>query len=497
VDSGIIWGIWQAMSPQNLLWGTIGCILGTIVGILPGLGPTSAIAILFPLTMSLPAAPAIIMLGGIYYGAMYGGSTTSILMNIPGEASSVPTTFDGYEMAKQGRAGPALAISAIGSFIGATFAITALAFIGPYLADLAFYFTAPDYAGMMFFSLVSLATLSGKSVLKGILVVVTGMLLATVGCSLGGVPCFTYGNVSLMAGIGLIPMIIGLFGISEILIGLEEEIVTIAQVKLGKLMPTVQELRDCFGCTLRASVIGFSLGLLPGMIPTIASFMAYDVEKRISKNRSNFGKGAIEGVCAPETANNANAQAGYIPLMAFGIPPTPTLALLLSALMVFGLQPGPMLFTKNQDFVWTIIGGMYVGNVILVILNLPLVGMWARIVYIPYKILAPIILGICFIGAYAIRDEMFDVWIAIVFGVVGYIAKKTDWPIPPLILGFILGPMFEGSLRPSLTKSEGSILIFFTQPISLGFIVLTFMLIGLKIYLTKSSSDQMDVGLRN
>jgi putative tricarboxylic transport membrane protein len=489
MDSGIILGIWHAMSPQNLLWGTIGCILGTIVGILPGLGPTSAIAILFPLTLSLPAAPAILMLSGIYYGAMYGGSTTSILMNIPGEASSVPTTFDGYEMAKQGRAGPALAISAIGSFIGATLAITALAFIGPYLADLAFYFTAPDYAGMMFFSLVSLATLSGKSVLKGILVVITGMLLATIGCSLGGIPCFTYGYVSLMAGIGLIPMIIGLFGISEILIGLEEEIVTIAQAELGKLMPTVRELRGCFGCILRASGIGFFLGLLPGMIPTIASFMAYDVEKKISKNRSNFGNGAIEGVCAPETANNANAQAGYIPLMAFGIPPTPSLALLLSALMVFGLQPGPMLFTKNQDFVWTIIGGMYIGNVILVVLNLPLVGMWARIVYIPYKILAPIILGICFIGAYAISNEVFDVWIAIVFGVVGYIAKKGDWPIPPLILGFILGPMFEGALRPSLTKSGGSILIFFTQPISLSFIVLTLSLIVLKIYLTRSSSN--------
>jgi len=482
---GPLWGIWNAMSPLNLLFGLIGCILGTLVGVLPGLGPASAVALLFPVTISLPPVPAIIMLGGIYYGAMYGGSTTSILMNIPGESSSVPTTFDGYEMAKQGRAGPALAIAAIGSFVGGTLAIMALSFTGPLLASLLFYFTAPDYAGMIFFSLVSLATLSGKSILKGILMVLTGMLLATVGCSLGGIPCFTFGSVKMMGGLDLVSMVVGLFGISEIMVSLEEEVATISRAKLGKLMPTLQEMRNCIGCTLRSTGLGFFLGLLPGMVPTIASFMAYDVEKRVSRNRANFGKGAIEGVCAPEVANNANAQAGYIPMMAFGIPPTPTLAMLLAALMIFGLEPGPLLFTKNADFVWTIIGAMYVGNAILLILNLPLVGLWARIVHIPYKLLAPIILGLCFLGAYAIRDDMFDVAVAVLFGIMGYMAKKFDWPTPPLLLGFILGPKLEGYLRPSLSVSGGSMAIFFTRPISLGFILLTFLLIGIRFYLRK------------
>jgi putative tricarboxylic transport membrane protein len=483
---GPLGGIWNAMSPLNLLFGLIGCILGTLVGVLPGLGPASAVALLFPVTINLPPVPAIIMLGGIYYGAMYGGSTTSILMNIPGEASSVPTTFDGYQMAKQGRAGPALAISAIGSFVGGTLAIMALSFTGPLLASVVFYFTAPDYAGMMFFSLVSLATLSGRSIIKGILMVLTGMLLATVGCSLGGIPCFTYGSVKMLSGLDLVSMVIGLFGICEIMVGLEAELVTIAQAKVGKLMPSFRELRDCIGCTFRSTGIGFFLGLLPGMVPTISSFLAYDVEKRVSRNKANFGKGAIQGVCAPEVANNANAQAGYIPMMAFGIPPTPTLAMLLAAFVIFGLEPGPLLFTKNADFVWTIIGAMYIGNVILLILNLPLVGLWARIVYIPYRLLAPVILGLCFLGAYAIRTDIFDVAVALFFGIVGYLARKFDWPIPPLLLGFILGPKLEGYLRPSLSMSGGSIAVFFTQPISLGFILLTSLLIALRFYLGKA-----------
>jgi putative tricarboxylic transport membrane protein len=290
----------------------------------------------------------------------------------------------------------------------------------------------------------------------------------------------------MLSGLDLVSMVIGLFGICEIMVSLEEEVVTIAQAKVGKLMPSYQELRDCIGCTLRSTGIGFFLGLLPGMVPTIASFMAYDVEKRVSRNKANFGKGAIEGVCAPEVANNANAQAGYIPMMAFGIPPTPTLAMLLAAFVIFGLEPGPLLFTKNADFVWTIIGAMYVGNVILLILNLPLVGLWARIVYIPYRLLAPIILGLCFVGAYAIRNDIFDVAMALFFGIVGYLAKKFDWPLPPLILGFILGPKLEGYLRPSLSMSGGSIAIFFTQPISLGFILLTSLLVAIRVYLAKA-----------
>lgn len=483
--SDLILGIWNALSPDNLMFGFIGCILGTITGILPGLGPTSAIAILLPITASLPPAPAFIMLSGIYYGAMYGGSSTSILMNIPGEAASVPTTYDGFQMAKQGRAGPALAIAAIGSFIGGTFGVIALTVTGPLLASVVFLFGPPEYTSILLFSLISMAVLSGPSIIKGTMMTLIGIILAIVGLSLNGVPVFTYGSVKLLKGIDLISMIIGLFGISEIMISLEEEVSTIGTVKLGKLMPTFQEFRNCIGCILRATGLGFILGLLPGIGPTICSFMAYDIETRVSKNRANFGKGAIEGVCAPETANNANAQAGFIPLLVFGIPPTATFAVLLMGLTLHGVEPGPMLFIKQKDLLWTVIGGMYIGNIILLILNLPLVGLWAKIVYIPYKIMAPIILGICFLGSYVLRNEILDPVSAVIFGIFGYVARKLDWPVAPVILGFILGPMFEAALRPTLTLSGGSLFILFTRPISLTFIILTIVVIGLKLSLLK------------
>jgi putative tricarboxylic transport membrane protein len=481
---GLLGGIWNALTPMNLLAGLIGCTLGTIVGILPGLGPTSSIAILLPVTLRFPAAPAMIMMAGIYYGAMYGGSTTAILMNIPGEPSAVPTTYDGYEMAKQGRAGPALAICAIGSFVGGTLSIIALTITGPLIANIMFYFSPADYAGLFMFSLLTMAILSSRSILKGTLMMLIGVLLSTVGCSLSGIPCFTYGFTPLLRGLDLISMVIGLFGIGEIFINLEEEVITIAKAKLGKLMPTFKELRNCVGCMLRSTGLGFFLGLLPGVAPTIASFMAYDIEKRVSKAKANFGKGALEGVCAPETANNATAQAGFIPLMAFGIPPTPALAILLTGFVMYGLSPGPMLFVKHADFVWTLIGAMYIGNIMLLILNLPLVGLWVRITYIPYKILAPIILGLCFIGAYVNRNTMWDVLVALIFGIFGYAAKKLDWPIPPVILGFILGPMFVTALGGALTISGGSIFIF-SSPISLSFLLLTLLLVCIKLYFRK------------
>ncbi len=483
--SDLILGIWHALSPENLMFGFIGCFLGTITGILPGLGPTSSIAILLPITASLPPAPAFIMLSGIYYGAMYGGSSTSILMNIPGEAASVPTTYDGFQMAKQGRAGPALAIAAIGSFIGGTIGILALTITGPLLANIVFLFGPPDYTSIIFFSLISMSVLSGPSVLKGMMMTLMGLLLAIVGLSLNGVPVFTYGSIKLLKGIDLISMIVGLFGVSEIMISLEEEISTIGKQKLGKLLPTLKEFRNCIGCILRATGLGFLLGLLPGIGPTICSFMAYDIELKVSKNRANFGKGAIEGVCAPETANNANAQAGFIPLLVFGIPPTATFAVLLVGLTLHGVEPGPMLFIKQKELLWTVIGGMYIGNVILLILNLPLVGLWAKIIYIPYKMLAPIILGICFLGSYVLRNEILDPVSAVIFGVFGYAARKMDWPIAPVVLGFILGPMFEAALRPTLTLSGGSLSILFTRPISLIFLMLTVLVITLKLFLLK------------
>ncbi len=313
---------------------------------------------------------------------------------------------------------------------------------------------------------------------------VMGMVLSAMGTDpLSGIPRFTYGSVNLMKGVDLISMLIGLFGIGEILISLEEEVIAIAKESLGKLMPTGKELADCTWTILRSTGVGFGLGLLPGMIPAVTSFIAYDVEKRVSKNASRFGKGAIEGVCAPETANNATAVAGYIPLMVFGIPPSPSLAILLAGLMIYGLEPGPLLFTKNANFVWTVIGSMFIGNVILLILNLPLVGLWARIAYIPYRILAPIILGICFLGAYSSRNSMLDVGTAVVFGLIGYVMRKSDWPIAPMILGFILGPMFESVLRQSLSISGGSISVVLFRPIPAGFITLSLVLVGINAYL--------------
>jgi putative tricarboxylic transport membrane protein len=476
--TNLLFGIWNALSPENLIFGLIGALLGTITGVLPGLGPTSTIAILLPITASLPAIPAIIMLSGIYYGAQYGGSTTSILMNIPGEASSVPTTYDGYPMAKQGRGGPALAIAALGSFFGGTVGCIALTITGPLLASIAFLFGPPEYAAMLLFSLVSMAVLSGDSILKGLLMTLLGIILSSIGLSLNGVPTFTYGSVTLLKGLDLISIIIGVFGISEVVLSLEEQVKTIGEAKLGKLMPSFRELRNCISCTLRATGIGFFLGLLPGMGPTMSTFMAYDVEKKINKNRANFGKGAIEGVCAPETANNANAQAGFIPLLTFGLPPTPTFAVLLAGLTMHGVEPGPALFIKYPEFIWTVVGGMYVGNVLLLILNLPLVGLWAKIVYIPYKLLAPIILGICFLGTYVLRNEIIDVLIAVIFGGFGYILKKADWPIAPVVLGFLLGPMFEAAMRPTLTLSGGSLAILFTRPIALMFMSFTMLVVA-------------------
>jgi len=480
----LIFGFVNALTPTYLFFSLIGCLMGTLVGVLPGLGPTSAIAILLPVTGHLSPTGSIIMLAGIYYGAMYGGSTTSILMNIPGEPSSVPTTFDGYQMAKQGRAGPALAIAAIGSFFGATIAILALTFIGPLLANFALLFGPAEYFGLLSFCFISMASLSGDSTLRGILILLIGVTLSTFGYdTLTGIPRFTYGSTAMLNGIDLISMVIGLFGIGEIIISLEEEIVTIAKEKVGKLLPTWKELYDCMWTMLRSTAAAFGLGLLPGMTPNVTSFIAYDLEKRISKDASRFGKGAIEGVCAPETANNTTAIAGFIPMLIFGIPTSPALALLMGGMMIYGLNPGPFLFTKHAEFFWTFIASMYIGNFMLLILNLPLVGMWAQIAYIPYKILAPIILGICFLGAYGIRNNMFDVVVAIIFGVIGYVMKKGNWPIAPMILGFLLGPMFEGSLRQALQIYKGSFIAIILRPIPACFIVLSFVLIGVTAYM--------------
>jgi putative tricarboxylic transport membrane protein len=411
------------------------------------------------------------MLAGIYYGAQYGGSTTSILVNIPGEAAAVATTFDGYQMTRQGRAGEALWVAAVGSFIAGTLATIGISFIGPGLAKYALRFGPPEYFGLIFFSLSTLISLSGATMLKGLVIGLVGLILSTVGTDpLSGVERFSHGSSGLMRGFDLVPVVVGLFGISEILTSSGEGTGKIYEGKLGKMTPKGAELRKGILASLRGTALGFPLGLLPGMVAALTSFLAYDLEKRTSKYPEKFGSGVIEGVAGPEAANNATAQAGFIPLVTLGIPTSPSWAIVLAALMMYGVQPGPVLFESNKQFIWIVIGSMYIGNVMLLILNLPLVGVWAKISLIPYKWLGPTILAICIIGAYSPRNTMFDVWVALGAGLVGYLLRKRHWPTAPLILGFILGPMLEQSLRQSLNM--GGPFLFVTRPISIVFIIL-------------------------
>ena len=470
----LLYGIMHCFRPDLLFFCFLGSLLGTFVGVLPGLGPSSTVAILLPVTMHLDPTGSIIMLCGLYYGAMYGGSTTSILVNVPGEAASVVTCVEGFQMTKQGRGGQALWIAAIGSFIAGTFGCICVSLIGPGIAKYALSFGPPEYVGLLLFAITMLITLSGTDLAKGVASGIFGMVLATAGLDpLTGTARLNLGMVGLMRGLDLIPVIVGLFGIGEILLAAEEGAQEIYKGPLGKMMPRGADLKNGIWASIRGTIVGFFPGLIPGMVPALTSFMSYDIEKRLTKSPERFGKGAIEGVAGPEAANNATSMAGFIPLMALGIPTGATLAIILAALMVYGLQPGPTLFVTQKDFVWTVIGSMYIGNVMLLILNLPLIGMWSRISYIPYKVLGPIIFGVCIVGAFSPRNTMFDVWVAVIFGVLGWAMKKRDWPLVPMILGFILGDMFEGSLRESLSMSGGSLMIFVQRPIALVLIVAT------------------------
>lgn len=469
----LLTGFGVALSAQNFLYCLIGSIMGTLVGVLPGLGPTSAIAILLPITSFLPPTPAIIMLAGIYYGAMYGGSTTSILLNMPGEVASVPTCLDGYEMAKQGRAGPALAISAISSFFAGTISLLGLTFFAPILADVALVFGPPEYFALMLFALTMVINLSGKDIIKGFISTFTGFLIAAIGLdAVSGSARFTFGSIELMGGINFISVIIGLFAIGEILISMEESIIAVYPGKIKGLLPTLIDMKKCLGVMVRSTFIGFFLGLLPGLSTGITAFMAYDVEKRVSKNPEKFGKGAIEGVAAPEGANNSATSGAFIPLLSLGIPPGPALAVLLGAFMIYGLQPGPLLFEHNKGFAWGLIASMYIGNVMLLVLNLPLIGIWVKVCQIPYSILSPLVLLFSFIGAFSIRNSMFDIWIAIIFGVIGYLMKKLHYPAAPMVLAIVLASRLEGSLRESLNMSMGNPYILVSRPISLSLIIL-------------------------
>ncbi len=467
-------GFAASVTPENLLWALVGCLIGTLVGVLPGIGPSSGIAILLPLTTVLPPTPAIIMLAAIYYGAMYGGSTTAIVVNIPGEASSVPTAIDGYEMAKQGRAGAALAISAISSFVAGTLGLVGLTLFAPALANFALAFGPPEYFALMFMGLSLVISLSGRALLKGLIGACLGLLVSLVGQNpLTGANRLTFGSMELMSGINFISIIIGLFALGEVFVNLEQRVELLVDKKKIQWMPTWADLKQSRGATLRSTAVGFFMGLLPGCAPAVTTFVAYDLEKRVSKTPERFGHGAIEGVAASEGANNATSSAGFVPLFAFGLPTGPALAVLLGGLMMYGLQPGPLLFKTNPDFVWAVIASMYVGNVICLLLNLPLVGMWARIAVIPFPILGPLIVVFSVIGAYSIRFLMFDVWMALVFGVVGYLMRKFKWPMAPMILASVLAPMLETSLQQALLISQGSLAIFFTRPIAAAFVLLS------------------------
>ena len=497
MEFGLLAGFWKALSPVNLWYCFLGSLLGTVVGVLPALGPATTIAILLPVTAYLKPTESIIMLAGIFYGAMYGGSTTSILMNIPGEAASVPTCLDGFQMTKRGRAGEALAIAAIGSFIAGTAGVLLLSFAGPLFAELALAFGPPEYFGLMFFSLTALFSFSGHDLLKGLTAGLVGIILATVGLDpLSGTHRLAFGIPQLLAGLDVIPVLIGLFGVAEVLASAEEEVSSVYQGKLGRLIPRGEELKKGLWASLRGTGIGLLAGLFPGFMPSVVTFISYDIERRVSKHPEKFGTGMIEGVASPEAANNATCQAGFVPLMALGVPTAPIFAMLLASLMIYGLPPGPMLFKQHGDFAWTVVASMYIGNVMLLILNLPLVGIWARLCLVPYRILGPVILGVVFIGAYSIRNSMFDVWTAILFGLIGFLMKRRDWPVAPLILGFILGPMLEQHLRASLQGSGGSLRVFIEQPISAGFIVLGVVLVVMSRRLWSAVGKQEAEGER-
>ena len=473
IDS-IIYGFQVTFQPINFLFCGIGVLVGTLVGVLPGIGPAGAMALLLPATFKFSPTSTLILLAGIYYGVQYGGSTTSILVNIPGEASSVITCLDGYQMARKGRAGPALGIAAWGSFIAGTIANLGLMLVAIPLAHAALRLGPPEYFSLMCAGLIIVTYLAQGSVLKAIMMALVGIILGSVGLDvITGLPRFTFGINELTDGIGIVPLVMGLFGISEIFQNLEGNFKReVFKARLGNLWPSLKDWIEAKWAIVRGSIIGFLLGILPGGGAVIATFVAYAVEKKVSKNPEKFGTGAIEGVAAPESANNAAAGASLIPLLSLGIPPNPIMAIFFSALLIHGIQPGPLLIREHPDLFWGLVASLYLGNGLLLILNLPLIGVWVKVLEIPYKILFPLILLFCVIGAYSLNNVSFDLYVMILFGVVGWVMRKFGYEGAPLILAYVLGPMMENALRQSLLISQGSFLIFVSRPISgiaLGF----------------------------
>lgn len=477
--NNLLTGFSIALQAHNIFFCFIGVLIGTLIGVLPGIGPVGAMSILLPITFGISPVTAIIMLSGIYYGAQYGGSTTSILVGIPGEAASVVTTLDGHQMALQGRAGPALGIAAFGSFIAGTLGIIGLMLLAPPLASIALSFGPPEYFALMITGLVILTYLAQKSMAKSLMMAGVGVLAGIVGLdTMTGLPRFTFGVSDLLDGIGIAPLAMGLFGVSEILLNVEKTIkqgVVVSHVK--NLLPSLADWKESFGPIMRGSLSGFLLGILPGGGAVLASFISYGAEKRISKTPEKFGHGAIAGVAGPEAANNAAAQAAFIPLLTLGIPANAVMGILLGALMIHGITPGPLMIQKNPELFWGTVTSMYLGNAMLLVLNLPLIGLWVRLLRVRYAVLFPLILFIALIGAYVINGSEMDLYLMLFFGVIGYLMRKFEYEPAPLILAFVLSPILEDSLRQSLIISGGSMGIFVSRPIAAGFLFLSALLL--------------------
>src|SRR5947209_11635864 len=472
-------GFQVAGHPYNILFCLLGALVGTLVGVLPGIGTVATIAMLLPITFGLPPVGALIMLAGIYYGAQYGGSTTSILVNIPGEASSVVTTLDGHQMAKQGRAGPALAIAAIGSFIAGCFSTVLVAALGAPLTSLALMFGPAEYFSLMVLGLIFAVVLAKGSILKAIAMVLMGLLLSTVGSDIETRQSrMAFDIPELADGIGFVTVAMGVFGYAEIMRNLEQtESRDLVQAKITGLWPTMKDFKDSSGAIARGTLLGSILGILPGGGAVIAAFAAYTFEKKISKNPEKFGRGAIEGVAAPESANNAAAQTSFIPLLTLGIPPNAVMALMVGAMTIHGIVPGPQVMTKQPELFWGMISSMWIGNLMLVVINLPLVGLWVSLLRVPYRLLYPSIIVFCCIGIYSINNSPTDVLISALFGLIGFWLVKHDFEPAPMLLGFVLGPLMEENLRRAMLIARGDASVFMTRPISAILLQIAFALL--------------------
>ena len=481
--SGLAMGFSVMLTPANLYYCFLGSLIGTMVGVLPGLGPLAALALLLPVTFTLSPLAGLAMLAAIFYGAMYGGSTTSILINTPGEAASVITCLDGHQMARQGRAGAALGMAALGSFIAGTLSLVILTFFAPALAAIAIRFGPPENFGLMALGLVCTLFMITGSKLKGLLMIALGFLLSSVGMDMvNGNERFTFGITNLTAGVELLSVVIGLFGISEILLNVEKIVQnTLVTERIRKLLPTWADWKASFAPILRGSGLGFLLGIVPGGGPITASFMSYAVERRMAREPERFGQGAIEGVAGPESANNAAVAGSMIPLLSLGIPSNPITALLLGALVIQGIQPGPLFITQRPDLFWGVVAAMYIGNVMLLVLNMPLIGLWVQMLRIPYRFLFPLIVLLAMVGTYSANKNVFDLWMMLGFGVLGWLLRKLQYDIAPFILAFVLAPLLEQSLRQSMTMSLDGAMILFQRPVSAGLVAASALLLVLMV----------------